>query len=97
MDMRFLFGMLSFTMEEDDDLERSAQEQEERRMTTIDFEFHRGLKNSTTTFQAVVSQPATINPIDSPTRPPIGTSLMTTRSSELALSEIRIMKPEEPA
>jgi hypothetical protein len=88
MDMRFMFGTLPFTAEEDDDLERSAQEQEERRTTTIDFEFHRGIKNSVTTFQAVVRQPITTNPIDSPARPPIGTPLMTTRSSGLALSEI---------
>jgi hypothetical protein len=37
--------MLSFTVEEDDDLERPTQEQEEWHTTTIDFEFHRGLKN----------------------------------------------------
>jgi hypothetical protein len=53
--------------EKNDDLERPAQEQEERRTTTIGFEFHRGLKNTTTTFQAVVRQPATINTIDGPT------------------------------
>jgi hypothetical protein len=53
-DMRFLFRTLSFTTEEDDNLECPTQEQEERRTTTIDFEFHRGLKNSATTFQAVV-------------------------------------------
>jgi hypothetical protein len=52
--MRFLFGRLPFTTEEDDDLERSTQEQEERRTMTIDFEFHGGLKNSVTMFQAVV-------------------------------------------
>jgi hypothetical protein len=53
------------------------------------------LKNSATTFQAVVMQPATTDPIDGPTRPPIGTSSMTIRSSGLALTEIRTMKPEE--
>jgi hypothetical protein len=81
--------------EEDDDPERPAQEQEERRTTTIDFEFHRGLKNLTTTFQAVIKQLTSSNLIDSPTRPPIGTPLMTTRSFGLALSEIRTTKPEE--
>jgi hypothetical protein len=50
MGMRFLFKMLPFTMGEDDDLEHPAQEQEEWHTTMIDFEFHRGLKNSTTTF-----------------------------------------------
>jgi hypothetical protein len=89
--------MLPFTMEEDDDLERPAQEQEERCTMTIDFEFYRGLKNSVTTFQAVIRQPATTNSIDTPARPSIGTPLMTTRSSGLSLSEIRIMKPEESA
>jgi hypothetical protein len=63
-DMRFLFRMLSFTVEEDDDLECPDQEQEEQRMMTIDFEFRRGLKNSVTTFQAVIRQPAMTNPID---------------------------------
>jgi hypothetical protein len=48
--MRFLFKMLPFTVGEDDDLEHPAQEQEEWRTTMIDFDFHRGLKNSTTTF-----------------------------------------------
>jgi hypothetical protein len=62
--MRFLFRMLSFTVEEDDDLECPDQEQEEQRMMTIDFEFRRGLKNSVTTFQAVIRQPAMTNPID---------------------------------
>jgi hypothetical protein len=89
--------MLTFTAEEDDDLEHPTQEQEERRTTTIGFEFPRGLKNSATTFQAVVRQLATTDPIDSLTRPPIGIPLMTTRSSGLALSEIRTMKPEELA
>jgi hypothetical protein len=65
-------------MEEDDDLERLAQEQEERRMRTIDFEFNRCLKNSVTMFQAVVRQPAMTNPINSPARPLIETPLMTT-------------------
>jgi hypothetical protein len=58
--------MLPFTVEEDDDLEHPAQEQEEQRTMTIDFVFHRGLKNSATTFQAVARQPAMTNPIDSP-------------------------------
>jgi hypothetical protein len=62
--MRFLLGTLPFTMEEYDDLESPAQEHEEQRTMTIDFEFHRALKNSTTTFQAVVRQPVMINPID---------------------------------
>jgi hypothetical protein len=53
-DTQFLFGTLLFTVGEDDDLEHPAQEQEERRTTMIGFEFHRGLKNSVTTFQAVV-------------------------------------------
>jgi hypothetical protein len=64
--MQFLFGTLSFTVKEDDDLERPAQKQKERRTTTIDFKFHRGLKNSVTTFQTVVRQPAMTNSIDSP-------------------------------
>jgi hypothetical protein len=59
-------------------LERLDQEQEEQHTMTIDFEFPRGLKNSVTTFQAVIRQPATTNLIDSPARPPIGTPLMTT-------------------
>jgi hypothetical protein len=33
--MRFLFGTLSFTAGEDDDIERLTQEQEERRTTII--------------------------------------------------------------
>jgi hypothetical protein len=41
---------LSFTTEEDDDLERLAQKQEAQRTTTIGFEFPRSLKNSATTF-----------------------------------------------
>jgi hypothetical protein len=95
--MRFQFKMLPFTAEEDNDLEHLVQEQEEWCTTTIDFEFHRGLKNSVTTFQAVVRQPAKTNPIDSPVRPLIGTPLMTIQSSGLALSEIRTTKPEESA
>jgi hypothetical protein len=61
--------------EEYDDLERPAQEQEERRTTTINFEFHRSLKNSATMFQAVVRQQAMINSTNSPVRPPIETPL----------------------
>jgi hypothetical protein len=86
-DMRFLFRTLSFTVGKDDDLERPAQEQEERRTTTIGFKFHQGLKKSTTTIQAIVRQPVTINLIDGPARPLIGTSSTTTRSFGLALSE----------
>jgi hypothetical protein len=93
--MWLLFGTLPFTAEEDDDLERPTQEQEERHMMTIDFEFHQGLKNSVTTFQAIVRQPAMTNPIDSPAQQPIGTPLMTTQWSELALSEIWITKLED--
>jgi hypothetical protein len=59
-----MFGTLSFTVGEDDDLEHLAQEQEERCTTTIGFEFHQGLKNSTITFQAAVRQLAMTNPID---------------------------------
>jgi hypothetical protein len=58
---------------------------------TIGFEFPQSLKNSATTFQAAVRQPATTDPIDGPTRPPIGTLSTTTRSSGLALTEIRTM------
>jgi hypothetical protein len=58
--------MLSFMAGEDDDLEHSTQEQEERRTTVISFEFHRGLENSATMFQAAVRQLATTNPIDGP-------------------------------
>jgi hypothetical protein len=75
--IQFLSGTLPFMTVEDDDFEHPAQEQE-RHMTTIDFEFHRGLKDLTTTFQAVVRQPAMTNMIDSPAGPPIGTPLMTT-------------------
>jgi hypothetical protein len=63
--MQFLFRTLSFTVGEYDDLEHLAQEQEERRMTMINFEFLRGLKNSATTFQATVRQLVMTNPIDS--------------------------------
>jgi hypothetical protein len=73
------------------------KEQEERRMTTIGFEFHQGLKNSVTTFQAAIKQPATTNLIDGPAQPPIETPSMTTRSSGLALSEIQATKPKESA
>jgi hypothetical protein len=45
MGIPFLSGTLSFTMIEDDDLERPTQEQEEWRRTTIGFEFHRCIKN----------------------------------------------------
>jgi hypothetical protein len=79
----------------DNDFEHPAHEQEVRRTTTIGFEFPRSLKNSATTFQATVKQPATIDPIDDPTRPPIGTSSKTTRSSGLVLTEIRTIKHEE--
>jgi hypothetical protein len=65
-DVRFRFATLPLTMEEDDDLEHPVQEQEERHTTTIDFEFPRCLKNSVTTFQAAVKQPATPDPIDGP-------------------------------
>jgi hypothetical protein len=93
----FLFRMLSFTAEEDDDPEHPTQEQEERHMIMIGFKFPRGLKNSVTTFQVAVMQPATTNSMDSPARPSIETPTMTTRSSGLALSEIRTTKPEELA
>jgi hypothetical protein len=66
MGMQFLFGTLSFTAGEDDDLEHPAQEQEERSTTMIGFEFPRGLKNLAPTFQ----QPATTYLIDSPAQPP---------------------------
>jgi hypothetical protein len=61
--MRFMSGTLPFMTGEDDNLEHLIQEQEERRTMTIGFEFHRGLKNSMTMFQAAV--PATHNGIDS--------------------------------
>jgi hypothetical protein len=89
-----MFGMLPFMTGKDDDVERPAQEQEERRTMTIVFEFYRGLKNSATTFQAVARQPATTNPIDGLARPPIGTPSTTTRSFGLALSEIQVTKPK---
>jgi hypothetical protein len=85
---QFLVGTLLFTAREDNDLEHLAQEQEERRTMTIDFKFHRDLKNSATTFQATISQPTTTNPIDSLACLPIETPLTTTRSSGLALGEI---------
>jgi hypothetical protein len=66
---QFLFETLLFTMREDDNLEHPTQKQEERRTTTIDFEFTRGLKSSATTFQAAVGHTATTNPIDGPARP----------------------------
>jgi hypothetical protein len=89
--------MLPFTMVEDDNLERPTQEKEERWTTTTGFEFHWGLKNSTTTFQAAVRQPVMTNLIGGPARPPIGTPSMTTRSSGLSLAEIWTTKPEESA
>jgi hypothetical protein len=79
----------------DDDLEHPTHEQEARRTTTIGFEFPRSLKNSVSTFQAAVRQPATTDPIDGLTQPSIETSSTTTRSSGLALTEIRTMKHEE--
>jgi hypothetical protein len=94
---QFMFGTLSFMTGEDDDLEHPTQEQEERRMTTIGFEFHQGLKNSVTTFQAMVRQQAMTNPIDGPTRLPIGTPSTTTRSFRLTLCEIRTTKSKESA
>jgi hypothetical protein len=48
--VRFLFRMLSFIAEEDNDLEHSAQEQEERCTMMIGSELPRGIKNSVTTF-----------------------------------------------
>jgi hypothetical protein len=93
--IQFLSRMLSFTMVEDNDLESPNQEQEERHMMTIGFEFHRGLKNSATTFQAAVRQLAMTNLIDGLARPPIGAPSTTTRSSGLNLSENRPTKPEE--
>jgi hypothetical protein len=52
--MWFLFEMLPFRTGEDDDIEHPTQEQEEQYTMTIGFEFHRGLKNSATTFQAII-------------------------------------------
>jgi hypothetical protein len=92
-----MFGMLPITTGEDNDHEHPAQEQEGQCTMTIGFDFHYGLKNSTTTFQAAVRQPAMTNPIDGPTRPPIGTPSTTNQSSELALGKIRTMKPDESA
>jgi hypothetical protein len=51
----------------DDNLEHPAHEQEAQRTMAIGFEFPQNRKNSATTFQVVVSQPATIDPIDGPT------------------------------
>jgi hypothetical protein len=82
-------------VEEDDDLKRPTQEQEERRTTTINFEFHRGLKNSPTTFQAIVRQPDTTKLINSPALSPVGAPSTTTQSSGLALSDIQTTKPKE--
>jgi hypothetical protein len=65
-DIRFLFRTLSFTMKKDDDLDRLAPKQEERCTTTIGFDFHQCLKNSATTFQVIVRQSTTTNPIDGP-------------------------------
>jgi hypothetical protein len=62
----FLFRMLSFTAEEDDDPEHPTQEQEEQHTIMIGFKFPRCLKNSVTTFQVVVMQPATTNLMDGP-------------------------------
>jgi hypothetical protein len=45
-----LIGTLSFMAGEDDDLKHPAEEREEWCMMKIDFKFHRGLKNSATTF-----------------------------------------------
>jgi hypothetical protein len=50
----------------DNELEHPTQEQEEQRTTTIGFEFPQALKNSTTTFQALVRQPTTTDLIDGP-------------------------------
>jgi hypothetical protein len=61
---QFVFRTLLFTMGEDDNLEHPTQEQEERCMMTIGFNFSRGLKNSATMFEAAVRQPTTTNPID---------------------------------
>jgi hypothetical protein len=93
--MRFMFRKLPFTAGEDDDLGHSAQEQEERRTTTIGFEVHQDLKILATTFQAGVRQSAVTNPINNSARLSIRTASTTTRSSGLALGEIRTTKPEE--
>jgi hypothetical protein len=92
-----MFRTLPFTAGEYDDLERPAQEQEERHTMIMGFGFHQGLKNSTTMFQAAVSRSATTNLIGGPARPPIGTPSTTTQSSGLALSEIQATKPKESA
>jgi hypothetical protein len=70
--IQFMSRMLPFTAVEDDDLECLAQEQEERHVMIINFELHRGLKNSATMFQTAVRQSALTNLIDDPARPPIG-------------------------
>jgi hypothetical protein len=49
-----MFGVLPFTVGEDDDLDHPAQEQEEQRTMMISFEFPRGLKNSVIMCQVVV-------------------------------------------
>jgi hypothetical protein len=97
MGTQSMIGTLPLLVGEDGNLEHPTQEQEEWCMTTISFEFHQGLKNSATTFQSVIRQPAMTNLIDCPARPSIGAPLMTARSSWLALSEIRTMKPKESA
>jgi hypothetical protein len=58
--------MLSFMIEEYDDLERSTHEQEEWPMMTIGFEFPRRLKNSAITFQTVIRQPVVTDLINGP-------------------------------
>jgi hypothetical protein len=78
-----------------DDFEQLAHKQEVRRTTTIGFKFPRSLKNSATTFQAVVRQPTTTDSIDGLTRQPIGTSSTIIWSSGLDLTEIWTMKAEE--
>jgi hypothetical protein len=91
---KFLSGALPFTTVEDDDLERSTPEQKK---AAHDDHRLRGLENSTTTFQAAVRQLALTNLIDGPARPLIGTPSITTRSSRLALNEIRTTEPGESA
>jgi hypothetical protein len=66
MGMQSLFGMLPFMAGEDNDLKHLTQEQEERRTTTIGFEFPRGLKNLATMFQATVRQLVAIDLINNP-------------------------------
>jgi hypothetical protein len=51
MGTQFVFRTLLFTAGQDDDLEHPTQEQEERRTTTIDFEFSWGFGNSAVTLQ----------------------------------------------